>query len=147
MNAPKRLLCTIATTVLLCGCGGEDGNGDAAAMTDDLTGGLNSAMSGMSEAASKAIQVAKKEYESQLQTEQSKSDAAKATAKTLSDEQLDKLIYKLDTLLANAGRKIADLGGANEDSDASLQKDLAGLMKEIPEVYGKAMARIDQLSG
>ena len=147
MNAQRRLLCTIATTVFLCGCGGEDGNGDATSMPDDLTGGLQSATAGMSEAASKAIEAAKKEYESQLETEQSKVDAAKATAKTLSDEQLDKLIYKLDGLFANARRKIADLANADEDRAAALQKDLAGLMKEIPEIYGQAMARIDQLSG
>ncbi len=144
MYAQRRLICAIATTLLLCGCSGGDGNGDATAMPDDLAGGLQS---GMSEAASKAIEAAKKEYESQLETEQSKVDAAKATAKTLSDEQLDKLIYKLDGLFANARRKIADLANADEDRAASLQKDLAGLMKQIPVVYGQAMARIDELSG
>ena len=143
MNAQRRLVCAIAMTVFLCGCSGEDGNGDAAAVPGDFSGGLQSAMSDMSE----AVKAAKKEYEKQLETEQSKVDAAKATAKTLSDEQLDKLIYKLDGLLANARRKITDLATADEGSAAALQKDVAGLMKEIPEIYGQAMARIDQLGG
>ncbi len=147
MNATRRLICAIATTVLLCGCGGEDGNGDAAALPGDVTGGLQSAMSGMTETASRTIEAAKKEYEKQLETEQSKVDAAKATAKTLSDEQLDKLIDKLDGLLANARKKLADLSKADEGSAAAVQQELGGLMKEIPKIYGQAMARIDQLSG
>ena len=147
MNAQRLLICAITTTLLLSGCGGEDGNGDATNMPGDLAGGLNSAMSGMSEAASKAIEAASKEYEKQLETEQSKVDAAKATAKTLSDEQLDKLIYKLDGLLANVRRKLESLSKADGVSAEALQNELAGLMKEIPELYGQAMARIDQLSG
>ena len=144
MNAQRRLVCAIAMTAFLYGCSGEDGNGDAAAVPGDFSGGLQSIMS---DTAREAVKAAKKEYEKQLETEQSKVDAAKATAKTLSDEQLDKLIYRLDGLLANARRKITDLATADEGSAAALQKDVAGLMKEIPEIYGQAMARIDQLSG
>ena len=143
MYAQKRLIGAIATTLLLCGCGGEDGNGDAAAMPGDF-GSLQSAMS---EAASKAIGAAKKEYTNQLETEQSKVDAAKATAKTLSDEQLDKLIYRLDTLLANAQRKLENLSKVDEGTAKTLQGELAELMIEIPTLYDQAMARIDELNG
>ncbi|MEE9129368.1 MAG: hypothetical protein V3T84_05070 [Phycisphaerales bacterium] len=147
MNAQRRLICAIATAVFLCGCGGEDGNGDAAALPGDVTGGLPSAMSGMTEAASKAIEAAKKEYEEQLETEQSKVDAAKATAKTLSDEQLDKLIYRLGTLLTTARRKLANLSTADERTAKALQDELAELMSDISTLHGQAMARIDELSG
>ncbi len=147
MNAKRRLIGAIATAVFLCGCGGEDGNGEASALPGDVTGGLPSAMSGMTEAASKAIDAAKKEYTDQLETAQSKVDAAKATARTLSDEQLDKLIYRLDTLLDKARRKLADLANANEGSAASLQKDLDSLAEDITETINEAMARIDELGG
>ena len=143
MYAQRRLIGAIATTLLLCGCGGEDGNGDAASMPGDF-GSLQSAMS---EAASEAIEAAKKEYTNQLETEQSKVDAAKATAKTLSDEQLDKLIYRLDTLLANAHRKLENLSKVDEGTAKTLQGELAELMIEIPTLYDQAVARIDELNG
>ncbi len=143
MNAQRRLICAIAMTVFLCGCGGEDGNGDAAAMPGDF-GSLQSAMS---EAASKAIDAAKKEFTNQLETDQSKVDAAKAIAKTLSDEQLDKLIYRLDTRLATARRKLANLSTADEGAAKALQDELAELMSDIATLHGQAMARIDELSG
>lgn len=142
MYAQKRLIGAIATTLLLCGCGGEDGNGDAA-----MPGDFGSLQSAMSEAASEAIGAAKKEYTNQLETEQSKADAAKATAKTLSDEQLDKLIYRLDTLLANAQRKLENLSKVDEGAAKTLQGELAELMIEIPTLYDQAMARIDELNG
>ncbi len=50
-------------------------------------------------------------------------------------------------MLANARSKLADLSKTDEGSAASLQQELAGLMKEMPEIYSQAMARIDQLSG
>ena len=140
MNAQRRLICAIAMTVFLCGCGGEDGNGDG-------TGDLQSAVSGMSDAASKAIEAAKKEFTNQLETDQSKVDAAKAIAKTLSDEQLDKLIYRLDTLLATTRRKLSNLSTADEGTAKALQDELAELMSEISTLHGQAMARIDELSG
>ncbi len=143
MNAQRRLICAIAMTVFLCGCGGEDGNGDAAAMPGDF----GSLPSGMTEAASKAIEAAKKEFTNQLETDQSKVDAAKAIAKTLSDEQLDKLIYRLGTLLATARRKLANLSNADEGTAKALQDELAELMSEISTLHGQAMARIDELSG
>lgn len=142
MYAQKRLIGAIATTLLLCGCGGEDGNGDAA-----MPGDFGSLQSAMSEAASEAIGAAKKEYTNQLETEQSKVDAAKATAKTLSDEQLDKLIYRLDTLLANAHRKLENLSKVDEGTAKTLQGELAELMIEIPTLYDQAVARIDELNG
>ena len=143
MNAQRRLICAIATAVFLCGCGGEDGNGDAASGPGDV-GSLQSAMT---EAASKTIEAAKKEYEKQLETDQSKVDAAKVTAKTLSDEKLDKLIYRLDTLLANAHRKLENLSKVDEGTAKTLQGELAELMIEIPTLYDQAMARIDELNG
>ncbi len=146
MYAQRRLICAIAMTVFLCGCGGEDGNGDAAAEPGDF-GALPSAMSGMTEAANKAIEAAKKEFTNQLATDQSKVDAAKATAKALSDEQLDKLIYRLGTLLATARRKLANLSTADEGTAKALQDELAELMSDISMLYGQAMARIDELSG
>lgn len=142
MNAQRRLICAIATTVFLCGCGGEDGNGDAA-----MPGDFGSLQSGMTEAASKAIEAAKKEFTNQLETDQSNVDAAKAIAKTLSDEQLDKLIYRLGTLLATARRKLANLSTADEGTAKALQDELAELMSEISTLHGQAMARIDELSG
>ncbi len=147
MNAQRRLICAIAMAVFFCGCGGEDGNGDAAALPGDVTGGLPSAMSGMTEAASKAIEAAKKEFTNQLETDQSKVDAAKAIAKTLSDEQLDKLIYQLDSRLATARRKLANLSNADEGTAKALQDELAELMSEISTLHGQAMARIEELSG
>ncbi len=143
MNAQRPLICAIAMTVFLCGCDGEDGNGDAAAMPGDF-GSLQSAMS---EAASEAIEAAKKEYTNQLETDQSKVDAAKAIAKTLSDEQLDKLIYQLDSRLATARRKLANLSTADEGTATALQDELADLMSDISTLHGQAMARIDELSG
>ena len=144
MNAQRRLICALATAVFICGCGGEDGNGEAAALPGDVTGGLQSAMS---EAASKAIDAAKKEFTNQLETDQSKVDAAKAIAKTLSDEQLDKLIYRLDTALATTRRKLANLSTADESTAKTLQDELAELMSDISTLHGQAMARIDELSG
>ena len=143
MYAQRRLICAIAMTVFLCGCGGEDGNGDAASGPGDV-GSLQSAMT---EAASRTIEAAKKEYEKQLETDQSKVDAAKVTAKTLSDEQLDKLIYRLDTLLATARRKLANLSTADAGTAKVLQDELAELMSEISTLHGQAMARIEELSG
>ena len=143
MYPQRRLICAIATAVFLCGCGGEDGNGDAAATPGDF-GSLQSAMS---ETASKAIDAAKKEFTNQLETDQSKVDAAKAIAKTLSDEQLDKLIYRLDTRLATARRKLANLSTADEGAAKALQDELAELMSDIATLHGQAMARIDELSG
>ncbi|MCH7847028.1 MAG: hypothetical protein IIB99_06090 [Planctomycetes bacterium] len=143
MNAQRRMICAIATAVFVCGCGGEDGNGDAAATPGDF-GSLQSAMS---ETASKAIDAAKKEFTNQLETDQSKVDAAKAIAKTLSDEQLDKLIYRLDTRLATARRKLANLSTADEGAAKALQDELAELMSDIATLHGQAMARIDELSG
>ncbi|MCH8258803.1 MAG: hypothetical protein IIC46_01215 [Planctomycetes bacterium] len=137
------MICAIATAVFVCGCGGEDGNGDAAATPGDF-GSLQSAMS---ETASKAIDAAKKEFTNQLETDQSKVDAAKAIAKTLSDEQLDKLIYRLDTRLATARRKLANLSTADEGAAKALQDELAELMSDIATLHGQAMARIDELSG
>lgn len=143
MNAQRRLICAIVTAVFLFGCGGEDGNGDAAATPGDF-GSLQSAMS---EAASKAIDAAKKEFTNQLETDQSKVDAAKAIAKTLSDEQLDKLIYQLDSRLATARRKLSNLSTADEGTATALQDELADLMSDISTLHGQAMARIDELSG
>ena len=143
MNAKRRLIGAIATAVFLCGCGGEDGNGDAAAMPGDF-GSLQSAMS---EAASEAIEAAKKEFANQLETDQSNVDAAKAIAKTLSDEQLDKLIYQLDSRLATARRKLANLSTADEGTAKALQDELAELISDISTLHGQAMARIDELSG
>ena len=143
MNTQRRMICAIVTAVFLCGCGGEDGNGDAAATPGDF-GSLQSAMS---ETASKAIDAAKKEFTNQLETDQSKVDAAKAIAKTLSDEQLDKLIYRLDTRLATARRKLANLSTADEGAAKALQDELAELMSDIATLHGQAMARIDELSG
>ncbi len=143
MNAQRPLICAIAMTVFLCGCGGEDGNGDAAAMPGDF-GSLQSAMT---DAASEAIEAAKKEYTNQLETDQAKVDAAKAIAKTLSDEQLDKLIYHLDSRLATARRKLANLSTADEGAAKALQDELAELMSDIATLHGQAMARIDELSG
>ena len=143
MNTQRRMICAIATAVFVCGCGGEDGNGDAAATPGDF-GSLQSAMS---ETASKAIDAAKKEFTNQLETDQSKVDAAKAIAKTLSDEQLDKLIYRLDTRLATARRKLANLSTADEGAAKALQDELAELMSDIATLHGQAMARIDELSG
>ena len=143
MNAQRRMICAIATAVFVCGCGGEDGNGDAAATPGDF-GSLQSAMT---EAAGKAIEAAKKEFTNQLETDQSKVDAAKAIAKTLSDEQLDKLIYRLDTRLATARRKLANLSTADEGAAKALQDELAELMSDIATLHGQAMARIDELSG
>ena len=143
MNAQRRMICAIVTAVFLCGCGGEDGNGDAAATPGDF-GSLQSAMS---EAASKAIDAAKKEFTNQLETDQSKVDAAKAIAKTLSDEQLDKLIYHLDSRLATARRKLSNLSTADEGTATALQDELADLMSDISTLHGQAMARIDELSG
>lgn len=144
MNAQRRMICAIVTAVFLCGCGGEDGNGDAAATPGDVTGGLQS---GMTEAASKAIDAAKTEYTKQLETDQAKVDAAKAIAKTLSDEQLDKLIYHLDSRLATARRKLANLSTADEGAAKALQDELAELMSDIAALHDQAMARIDELSG
>ena len=143
MNAQRRMICAIVTAVFLCGCGGEDGNGDAAATPGDF-GSLQSAMT---EAASKAIDAAKKEFSNQLETDQSKVDAAKAIAKTLSDEQLDKLIYQLDSRLATARRKLSNLSTADEGTATALQDELADLMSDISTLHGQAMARIDELSG
>ena len=143
MNAKRRLIGAIATAVFLCGCGGEDGNGDAAATPGDF-GSLQSAMS---ESASKAIEAAKAEFTNQLETDQSKVDAAKAIAETLSDEQLDKLIYHLDSRLAIARRKLANLSTADEGAAKTLQDELAELMSDISTLHGQAMARIDELSG
>ena len=143
MNAQSRMICAIVTAVFVCGCGGEDGNGDAAATPGDV-GSLQSAMP---EAASKAIDAAKKEFTNQLETDQSKVGAAKAIAKTLSDEQLDKLIYHLDSRLATARRKLANLSTADEGAAKALQDELAELMSDIAMLHGQAMARIDELSG
>ncbi len=44
-------------------------------------------------------------------------------------------------MLANARSKLADLSKADEGSAASLQQELAGLMKEMPEIYSQAMVR------
>ncbi len=142
MYAQRRLICTIAMAVFLCGCGGEDGNGDAA-----MPGDFGSLPSAMTEATSKAIEAAKKEFTNQLETDQAKVDAAKAIAKTLSDEQLDKLIYQLDSRLATARRKLANLSNADEGTAKASQDELAELMSEISTLYGQAMARIDELSG
>ena len=143
MNGQSRLIGAIAMTVFLCGCGGEDGNGDAAATPGDF-GSLQTAMS---EAASKAVEAAKKEFTNQLETEQSNVDAAEAIAKTLSDEQLDKLIYHLGSRLATARRKLANLSTADEGTAKALQDELAELMSDIAALHGQAMARIDELSG
>ncbi len=143
MNAKRRLIGAIAMAVFLCGCGGEDGNGDTAAMPGDL-GSLQSAMS---EAAGEAIEAAKKEFANQLESDQSNVDAAKAIAKTLSDEQLDKLIYHLDSQLAIARRKLAALSTADEGAAKALQNELAALMSDISTLHGQAMARIDELNG
>ena len=143
MNAKRRLIGAIAMAVFLCGCGGEDGNGDTAAMPGDL----GSLQSTMSEAAGEAIEAAKKEFTNQLESDQSNVDAAKAIAKTLSDEQLDKLIYQLDSLLATARRKLANLSTADEGAAKALQNELAALMSDISTLHGQAMARIDELNG
>ena len=143
MYTYRRLTGAIVMAVFLCGCGGEDGNGDSAAMPGDL-GSLQSAMS---EAASEAITAAKTEYEKQLETEQSKVDAAKAIARTLSDEQLDKLIYHLDSQLALARRKLATLATADEGAAKALQNELAAVMSDISTLQSQAMARIDKLNG
>ncbi len=142
MRTKQLLACVATTAILLTGCGSESES------TDNAAGGLDSAMSGFSsDAGSMSLDMVVQEFQKQLDSQQSQIDAAKATAKTLADDQLDKLIGNLDSKIADARSKLGKLTKADSGSAAELQKELAGLMKELPALYDEIKTKIKVLGG
>ena len=143
MGAKQRFTLVAITMMLLGGCGSDDKSTDA-----DAIGELDSAMSGFSsDAGSVSTDVVAKQYQQQLDEQKSQLDVAKATAKTLADDQLNKLIGNLYGKIADARSKLENLTKADSDSAATLQEKLAGLMKELPALYDEIKTKIKVLGG
>ena len=145
MDAKQRFTLMAITMMLLAGCSSDTESADDAT---DAIGGLDSAMSGFSsDAGSVSTDVVAKQYQQQLDEQKSQLDAAKATAKTLADDQLNKLIGNLYSKIADARSKLENLTKADSDSAATLQEKLAGLMKELPALYDEIKTKIKVLGG
>lgn len=146
MRANKRFTLVAITVMLLGGCGGGEESADDVAT--DAIGELDSAMSSISnDAGSVSIDVATREYNKQLDEQKSQLDVAKATAKTLSDDQLNKLVGNLYGKIADARSMLEKLTKADSESAAALQEELAGLMKELPALYDEIKTKIKVLGG
>lgn len=146
MDAKQRFTLVAISAMLLGGCGGGEESADNTA--SDAIGGLDSAMSNFSsDVVSKSLDVVTKEYQEQLDSQESQLDAAKATAKSLGDEPLNKLISDLDSKIADARSKLENLTKTDGGSTDALQKELAGLMKELPALYDEIKTKIKVLGG
>ncbi len=141
----KQLLAFVATTaILLTGCGSESESTDDA-VTDEA-GGLDSAMSSFSgDANSLSLDMVVKEFQKQLDSQESQLDAAKASAKSYDDDPLNTLISNLDSKIAEARSMLEKLSKAG--SGSSLQEELTSLMKELPALYDEIKTKINVLGG
>ncbi len=150
-----------AAVTLLTGCGGGEPEETTPAKSapassgtelgpassgEDVGSAIGDLAGGATEKAKEVFEQFKAEYASQVDKEQGKVDALKATAQALTDDKLAGLFGSLDDKLASARAKLADLSGAEEGPAAALQTEIKSLLTEIPAIYDQAMARIAQLN-
>ena len=147
MDARQRFTLVAITMMLLVGCSGSETESTNGARTD-ANGGLDSAMSSFSsDANSISLDIAAKEFQKQLDSQESQLSAAKASAKTFDDKPLNKLISDMEDKIAEARSMLGKLAKADSDSAATLQEELAGLMKELPALYDEIKTKIKVLGG
>ena len=145
MDARQRFTLVAITMMLLVGCSSDTESADDAT---DANGGLDSAMSSFSsDANSISLDIAAKEFQKQLDSQESQLSAAKASAKTFDDKPLNKLISDMEDKIAEARSMLGKLAKADSDSAATLQEELAGLMKELPALYDEIKTKIKVLGG
>ena len=143
MDARQRFTLVAITMMLLVGCSSDTESADDAT---DANGGLDSAMSSFSsDANSISLDIAAKEFQKQLDSQESQLSAAKASAKTFDDKPLNKLISDMEDKIAEARSMLGKLAKADSDSAATLQEELAGLMKELPALYDEIKTKIKVL--
>ena len=151
MDATKRFVYVLAAVMILVGCGGDDtdsANGAANSDMSDAAGGLDSTLSNLTgDATSSSLDVITKEFKKQLDTHETQLDAAKATAKSLADDQLNKLIGNLDSKIAEARTMLEKLTKADSGSAAALQKELTALIKKLPALHDEIKTKIKVLDG
>ena len=145
MDARQRFTLGAIRMMLLVGCSSDTESADDAT---DANGGLDSAMSSFSsDANSISLDIAAKEFQKQLDTQESQLSAAKASAKTFDDKPLNKLISDMEDKIAEARSMLGKLAKADSDSAADLQSELTSLMKELPALYDEIKTKIKVLGG
>jgi hypothetical protein len=156
MRTLRTILITGLCAALLTACGKQEeaestatppGPQAGPAMGEEAESALGAAAEAAKEKAQEALAAFKREYAAQLETQQSKVDALKATAQALSDDKLSGLLGSLDEKLAAARTKIGDITSADEGAAEAMKKEITDLMAEIPKLYEQAMARFNELKG
>jgi Sec-independent protein translocase protein TatA len=156
MRTLRTILILSLSALLLAGCSKTEetepttavpGPGAGPTMGENAASAVGDMMEGAKEKAREALSALKDEYTEQLQTDQSKIDALKETAKSFGDEKLNGLLGSLDDQLAAARDKIDEIQNADEGSIEVIRGELDGLMNKIADLYKQAMDRVKELQG
>ena len=141
------LVSALAITVVLSGCGSNDGNGSA--KTDaGGTGALGSDFGArIGEAAGGALKDLAADYSKQADEQKSQVEALKTSAASYGDDKLNGYISQLDTTLAALSKKLGEIENADEGSMAALQQELKRLIGQSGNLIEQAKARLSQLQG
>ncbi len=144
MRTKHKFTLVAISAMLLGGCGGGEESADDKA--SDAIGGLDSAMTSFTgDVDSISMDVVTKEFQKQLDAQESQLEAAKATAKSYDDGPLNTLISNLDSKIVEARSLLGKL--SKSGSNSSLQDELASLMKELPALYNEIKTKINVLGG
>lgn len=145
MNVKQGFACVAITMMLLVGCGSEE---SADSSASDAIGGLDSAMSNFSgDANSISLDVVTKEFQKQLESQESQLSDAKESAKAFDDKPLNKLISDMEDKIAEARSILGKLTKADSGSSADLQSEATSLMKELPALYDEIKTKLKVLGG
>lgn len=135
------LAMTLASALLLTGCGKEDSGTSSTPSTPSSTRG-----SGTLDAVKQmASSIDASKYVAQLTSVQSQVDKLKETAKAKADAQLNKLVDQIGDKLAAAQKKITELKNAEGGTAEALKNEVEKLMPELQKLVTQAMARVQEL--
>jgi hypothetical protein len=147
MKATLKSTVILATFLVLAtaGCGGEEPAAPGAAGD---TGILPSDMGAkMGEAIRESADALAKEYAQQLDQQESQLKSLKASAQTLADDELNKLLGAIEKRLVAARDKLKELQNADEGSVQALGGELKSQMGVLQKLYEQALDRVGQLKG
>ena len=158
MRVFRTIFAISLSSLLLAACGGEEeatpattapgGGGEGTApQIETVAGEAGEAAATMGEAARETMETFKTEYAAKVEAEATKTEALKAGARAVSDEQLSSLLGSLDEKLAAARGKLGEIATADEGAAAALKDEITALMGEIPRLYEQAKARFDEVKG